>query len=202
MSFDKNIFINCPFDKKYKPLLKALLFIILYLEFEPQISVTESSSHSRITEIMRLIENSKYSIHDISRCEPLKIGELPRFNMPYEMGLDIGCSIYGTNEQKTKKCLILESVKNRYDMVISDISGQDIKEHNDKPKKVIGKVLEWFAANKAIPIDQIPSLSKTWTKYLDCNAKIVVSLINSDYTIPEINDLSIPQYIHAMKSAL
>lgn len=87
MSFQTNIFINCPFDKEYKPLLKALIFISLYLELEPQISITVSSGHLRITEIMRLIENSKYSIHDISRCEPLKAGELPRFNMHMKWGL-------------------------------------------------------------------------------------------------------------------
>ena len=202
MSFQTNIFINCPFDKEYKPLLKALIFIVLYLELEPQISTTISSSHLRITEIIKLIENSKYSIHDISRCEPIRAGELPRFNMPYEMGLDIGCSVYGSVQQRTKQCLILESLKNRYDMVISDISGQDIKEHNNQPKKLMGKVIEWFTANGAVPINRIPGLSSAWSKYLDCKAKIEVSLINEGFTKSEIKNLSIPHYITAIKSAV
>lgn len=87
-------------------------------------------------------------------------------------------------------------------MVISDISGQDIKEHNYKPKKVIEKVLEWISANGAVPIIRIPGLSNAWSKYLDCNAKIEVSLTNSGFTKAEINNLSIPQYIKAIKSAL
>lgn len=202
MSFQTNVFINCPFDKEYKPLLKALVFILLYLELEPQISKTVSSGRQRITEIMALIESSRYSIHDISRCEPLKENELPRFNMPYEMGLDIGCSTYGNSQQKTKECLILERIKNRYDVVISDISGQDIKEHGNNPKKLIAKILEWFAANGAVSISRIPGLTYAWTKYLDCNAKIEVSLIDSGFTKKEIKNLSIPQYITAMKSAL
>lgn len=200
MSFEKNVFINCPFDNEYKPLLKALIFIILYLDFEPKISITRSSRHHRMQEIMRLMESSKYSIHDISRCEPLNAGDLPRFNMPYEMGVDIGCTTYGNDEQKTKLCLILEKIKNRYDVVISDISGQDIKEHGDNPKKLIEKVLEWFIANDCI--ENIPSPSSTWAKYLACNAKIKIQLTADGYTQREIRNVIIPQFIKAMKSAI
>lgn len=28
LSFEKNIFINCPFDKEYLPMLKTLLYVI------------------------------------------------------------------------------------------------------------------------------------------------------------------------------
>lgn len=202
MSFQTNIFINCPFDDEYKPILKALVFLTLYLGLEPQIAKTISSGRQRITEITGLIENSKYSIHDISRCEPLKVGDLPRFNMPYEMGIDIGCSVFGTAQQKTKECLILERVKNRYDVVISDISGQDIKEHGNKPKKAVEKVMEWFAANGAVPANRILGISAAWSKYLDCNAKVEVSLLTSGFTKSEIKKLSIPQYVTAMKSAI
>lgn len=202
MSFQTTIFINCPFDKEYKPLLKALIFTSLYLGFEPQISTTVSSGYLRIEEIKKLISGSKYSIHDISRCEPLKIGELPRFNMPYEMGIDIGCTEYGDLQMRSKRCLILEKIKNRYDTVISDISGQDIKEHNNKPKKLIEKVLEWFTANGAIPVNQVPSLSSTWAKYQDCNAKIEVTLASSGFKKNEIKNLAITQYIAAMRSAI
>jgi hypothetical protein len=202
MSFEKNIFINCPFDYDYAPILKSLIFISIYFQFEPQISKTVSSSHLRINEIMKLIQTSKYSIHDISRCEPLKTGELPRFNMPYEMGLDIGCSIYGTKLERTKQCLILERIKNRYDIVISDISGQDIMEHNNKPKKAIKNVMEWFASCGAVDINIIPGLSNVWAKYLECTAKIEITLINGGFTKGEIKNLSIPFYIKAIKSAL
>ena len=122
--------------------------------------------------------------------------------MPYEMGLDIGCSNYGNAQMRSKRCLILEKVKNRYDIVISDISGQDIKEHNNKPKKLIEKVLEWFTANGAIPVNNVPSLSTAWTKYQDSNAKVEVTLAASGFTKNEIKNLSITQYVAAMKPAL
>jgi hypothetical protein len=40
--------------------------------------------------------------------------ELPRFNMPYELGLDVGASEYGGTRLKTKKILILETERYHY----------------------------------------------------------------------------------------
>ena len=43
--------------------------------------------------------------------------ELPRFNMPYELGLDVGASEYGGTRLKTKKILILETERYHYQKV-------------------------------------------------------------------------------------
>src|SRR5437868_3996014 len=51
MPFETNVFINCPFDKEYTPILRAILFTTIYLGFEPQISQTISSSEIRINQI-------------------------------------------------------------------------------------------------------------------------------------------------------
>ena len=125
MPFDTNVFINCPFDKEYTPLLRPLIFTLLYLEFEPNLSQTLSSSTIRINQIKQHIRNCKYSIHDLSRSKPMKKGELPRFNMPYELGLDIGASEYGANKLQRKRALILETDRYHYQKVLSDIAGQD-----------------------------------------------------------------------------
>ena len=88
----ENVFVNCPFDNSYFPLLKALLFTLVYLGLKPQISETTDSGEVRLHKIRDLMLVSKYSIHDLSRMEPLKKGELPRFNMPFECGIDFGIS--------------------------------------------------------------------------------------------------------------
>jgi hypothetical protein len=67
--FEKNVFINCPFDNDYYiPLLRPLLFTIIYLGYNPRIA-TESfdSGEIRIQKIGKLIKDSKFSIHDLSR---------------------------------------------------------------------------------------------------------------------------------------
>lgn len=65
MGFEKNIFINCPFDKEYVPILKPIVFCVVYLDYHPLMSETINSAESRIARIQHLIESAKYSIHDL-----------------------------------------------------------------------------------------------------------------------------------------
>lgn len=104
-------------------------------------SETKDGDEIRIRQIQQLILQSKYSIHDLSRILPKKDGELPRFNMPFELGVDLGCKTF---LKKDKKCLILEEEKYRYKQFISDISGQDISNHANEPIEVIKAVRNWI----------------------------------------------------------
>lgn len=163
MAFDSNVFINCPFDNEFRPLLKALVFELIYLGFTPKLSQTISSSSIRINEIKKLITDCKFSIHDLSRSKAMAAGELPRFNMPYELGLDIGAHEYGTAKLKRKRILILETERYQYQKVISDIAGQDIENHNNDPKTLVTKVRNWFSAN--FPNKTIVGQSEIWIAY-------------------------------------
>lgn len=141
MSYRSNIFINCPFDSDYYPLLKALLFTSIFCGLKPKLSETKDGDDIRIRQIQELIKESKYSIHDISRIVPKKKKDLPRFNMPFELGMDLGCKMYSQND---KRCLILEEDQYRYKEVISDISGQDISNHASDPIQVVKCVRNWI----------------------------------------------------------
>ena len=114
MSFESNVFINCPFDIEYTPLLRPLVFTTIYLDLTPHLSQTISSSNIRINQIKTHIKSCKYGIHDLSRSKAMSKDELPRFNMPYELGLDVGASEYGGTRLKTKKILILETERYHY----------------------------------------------------------------------------------------
>lgn len=66
--FDKNVFINCPFDEGYTPLLKALLFTIKKGGLSPRLALERwDSGEVRLNKIRELIELSQYSIHDLNR---------------------------------------------------------------------------------------------------------------------------------------
>jgi hypothetical protein len=68
MTFEKNVFVNCPFDEAYLSLLRPILFVILDLGLTPRIALESlNSGKARIEKIIRLIEESKYAIHDLSR---------------------------------------------------------------------------------------------------------------------------------------
>lgn len=56
---------------------------------------TEDSGEERIRKIKRIIRECRYGIHDISRVELDAVHQLPRFNMPLELGLFLGAQEYG-----------------------------------------------------------------------------------------------------------
>lgn len=196
MPFETDVFINCPFDKDYTPLLRTLSFTLLYLDLEPKLSQTLSSSTIRINQIKKHIRNCKFSIHDLSRSKPLKKGDLPRFNMPYELGLDIGASEYGGKALKGKKTLILETERYHYQKVLSDISGQDIENHNDDPLTLNLKVRNWLSANN--PGIIIPGQSQIWIAFNQFNADLNTTL-SATYTAKDIEEMPIGDYIKFAK---
>lgn len=143
-SFDECVFINCPFDKDFEPILQAILFCIVFAGLTPRLATESSDSGAvRLEKIRKLIESSRYSIHDLSRCEAKRKGERYRLNMPFELGLDYGCRQYMPG-RAGKKILILEEEPYRYQAAISDLAGSDIQAHGGDPEKALRKVRNWL----------------------------------------------------------
>ncbi len=144
-SYDNNVFVNCPFDSAFQELFDAIIFTIQDCGFLPRCTLEASDSgETRIEKIYRLISESRYSIHDISRTELDPEHGLPRFNMPLELGVVLGAKQFGRGRQRSKECLILDSQPNRYDVFCSDISGQEVEAHHDNAEMVIELVRNWF----------------------------------------------------------
>lgn len=191
--FEKNVFINCPFDPEYKPLLQALIFTTLLCRLEPRIAMErDDCGEERIDKIKELIKNSKYSIHDISRMEPLKRKELPRFNMPFELGLDLGCRTYGEGKLSTKKSLILEKELHRYRVVISDLSGNDIRAHNSDVKELIRNTRNWVYTTTDT---DLPSANRIWRSFNIFSSYLVEKCREEDYDDKDIEEMPIKEYI-------
>lgn len=143
--YDKNVFINCPFDRDYRPLFEAIVFTVFDCGFRPRCALeTEDGGQVRMEKIFALIGDSKLAINDLSRVDLDSGTKLPRFNMPLELGVFLGARRYGPGRQKEKRCLILDRERYRYRAFISDISGQDIQKHVDDPLEVIRVVRNWL----------------------------------------------------------
>ncbi len=98
-----------------------------------------------MAKILDIINGCRYGIHDLSRTQPGAYG-LPRFNMPFELGLDIGCKRFGSDERRqAKSLLILDRSRFRYQKFLSDIAGQDIRHHASSPRRAIGCVRDWLS---------------------------------------------------------
>ncbi len=190
---DENVFINCPFDNAFFPLLKPLLFTITYLDLKPHISETSDSGQTRIEKIIGLMKVCKYSIHDLSRMEPIKRREYPRFNMPFECGIDFGLKM---SDEKFlgKKFLILEKEHYRYKSVISDISGNDIKAHQNDAEQMIKVVRDWFKSN----ITFTPKYKEIWLAYVEFQYDYEKALIDDDYDPKDLNAITFSDIIEFM----
>lgn len=77
MTFERNVFVNCPFDHEFYTVLRPLLFTIIYLRLNPRIALERlDSGEARIQKIIELIQESKYAIHDLSRIMAKTAGEI------------------------------------------------------------------------------------------------------------------------------
>lgn len=153
--YTSNVFLNFPFDDRYLSMRNAIVFSVFDCGFVPRCALEiENSGEVRFDRIQRLIDESKFGIHDISRTELDSATNLPRFNMPLELGVFIGARRYGSAKHKQKNCLILDIEQYRYQAFISDIAGHDILAHSNEPEQAISHVRNWLnsaSGRKNIP---------------------------------------------------
>ncbi len=138
-----SVFINCPFDEAYWPRFEVVVFTIYACGFVPRCALEESdSSDNRLDKIVRMIKESRYGIHDISRVELDDRNQLPRFNMPFELGLDIGAKKLGRRSDKI--ILVLDTERFRYQKFLSDIAGQDIRIYDGSIADIVRAVRDFL----------------------------------------------------------
>jgi hypothetical protein len=198
VAFQDNVFVNCPFDETYYPLLRPLLFTIIYLGFTPRLALERADSgEARIEKILELISDSKYGIHDLSRIKAEKAGEFFRLNMPLELGLDIGCCRFGTGQRNDKQCLILETERYRFQAAISDLSNSDIAAHRNEPREVVVQVRNWLGRVSA---HHTVGPTKIWASFTDFMAANHDDLTENGFSKKEINALPISELLDRMET--
>src|SRR5215218_7331787 len=147
-TYDNSVFINCPFDSDYRPLLEAVVFAVYDCGFFPRCAMeVEDSSQVRIQKITAIIEQCRLAIHDVSRTEVDDTFTLPRFNMPFEFGMFVGAKAFGGRDQRRKACVVFDVERYRFQKFISDIAGQDIREHGGDAGLMIHQVRDFLSCH-------------------------------------------------------
>ena len=201
MGYKKNVFVNCPFDEGYKPLLRAMIFAVVKLGFEPKLSETRDGAVVRMDGILELIRSSQFGIHDLSRCEAMQEGEFPRFNMPFELGLDLGAREFATSQKfKTKKILVLEEQRYRYQKVLSDLSGCDIYCHGGEAEQIIRELRKWFAHH--LGYKNVESGGEIWEKYNEFQSEAYSILLENGFDAKDLLNMAASEYIMQVKNWL
>lgn len=195
-NFEKNVFINCPFDEDYRQLLLSILFTVKYLGFFPRLTLEKSDAGTtRISLILELIVASKFGIHDLSRILATKKDEPARMNMPFELGMDFGCKKFRDAPWSEKHILILEKERYRYQAALSDLSGSDIKNHDDEPIKVTKAVRDWFITEV---LGKGPSHTKIWYAFNDFSADLEEKLLAEGHDQNDFGEIPIPEIMAYM----
>jgi hypothetical protein len=192
--FDRNVFINCPFDAEYHELLRPLLFVIVVLGFRPRIALERSDSGElRLVKIAQIVRESRFSIHDFSRLRAGSVGEFYRLNMPFELGVEYGGRVFGRGRLREKRCLILEEQPFEFMRALSDLAGVDVKSHQSEPLELVRQVRNWFVETAGSR--NVPSATKLWEDFLAFASEIERTLAEEGVSAEDLHRAPVPEYV-------
>ncbi len=195
-TFEASVFINCPFDEDYEPILQAILFCVVDLGLSPRLAKERSDSGEiRLHKIADLIRDSKFSIHDLSRSQSSKPGEFFRLNMPFEYGVDWACRRWFGEGRAEKRFLVLDEKRYRYQAALSDIAGSDIQIHQADFQKAVRKVRNWLVSEADI---QAPGASRILARYADFQAWHYEKQLGAGFSEEDIEDYPTPELLSSM----
>lgn len=150
-----------------------------------------------LAKIVELIRESKYSIHDLSRSEASSAGELYRLNMPFELGIDYGCRLFGRARHREKLTLVLESKPHRYKAAISDLSGADIECHENEPRRIFGVVRNWL---KSTCLPAAPGPARIQVAFTQFVADDDDALTDEGFSSADIEAMPIGEVVERMRN--
>ena len=169
----KFVFLNYPFDDQYNPIFDALVFTVHACGFTVRCAKEDSGSDAiRIQKIVEIIRACDFGIHDLSRVDTQ--GTVAPIQMPLERHI-YRCSRFWRCAPKAEEVFVHEGEPHQYHRFISDISGQDVRCHNNLPEEAVKEVRQWISdqvsTKKVVPgRDRILSFStaNSLRRYQDC----------------------------------
>ena len=182
--YGDRVFLNVPFDKHYRALLEALVFAVHDCGFVARCALeSDDGSVVRLDKIFSIISECKYGIHDLSRTSLDRVSRLPRFNMPLELGVFLGAKRFGQAGQRRKVCLILDKEPYRYQVFCSDISGQDIRAHQNDGPIAIRVVRDWLRTARKTTRTNVPGAARITERYRQFRADLPSMCANAGLEI-------------------
>lgn len=140
------VFVNCPFDDKFRPVRDAIILACVSCGFYPTSAIAKGSGGSlRISRIIDELSSSRFSIHDLSRSYGEGDYNLARFNMPLELGMAI---LLGHNAAEHHDWIALVLSDTPHVRYISDLGGYDPEVYDGTANTAIKKVAAHLAVQR------------------------------------------------------
>jgi hypothetical protein len=144
-SYEKSVFINCPYDPGFVDLFHSIVFTVVAHGFVPRSAKeSEASADPRIDRIAETLAESKYSIHDLSRFTGEGVDNLARFNMPLELGIAIALRYAGRRTGRIHNWQVLVAGGYAYQRFASDLAGFDPGMHDMTVASIVRVVSSWL----------------------------------------------------------
>lgn len=194
--FDKSVFIKCPVDNDFAPLLEVIIFCVVYAGLNPRFATERlESGESRLDKIIELISSCVLSVHDLGRCKAEKAGEIFRMNMPFELGIDLGIRRSSDKRTDQKKFIIFE--KEQYDLkrALSDLAGSDVEFHQNDIQLVIKKLRNFLTVEAGCAL---PGRAKLQAEYCTFLGWITEKKISEGHTEAETFELPTQERLNEM----
>lgn len=158
------VFINCPFDSAYLSFFEHICFTLVCCGYTPRCSLENlDAGRSRLEKLAAIIAQCPLGIHDLTRTD-LSGNGLPRFNMPFELGLFMGCRLFGGAGHSQKNTLILVEQPYRYQAFLSDVAGNDPLVYADTGQ-LVKSIYDWLQSQNKRRLPgpgKIPSAFRTF----------------------------------------
>jgi hypothetical protein len=194
-SYDQQVFLNVPFDKRYQKLLDVLIFAVHDCGLIARCALEQDDGGDvRVEKLYSIIDAVRFEIHDLSRTTLDSRFRLPRFNMPFELGVFLGARKFGPGMQKRKSCLILDRDRHRYQVFCSDIAGQDIRAHGNNIGLALTVVRNWLRANVKSS-RSLPGPSVLGARYAKFRRQLPSMCRQSGLKLPELTFLDYRQQV-------
>lgn len=163
--FERSVFISGPSSEPTEELFQAAVFAVQIAGLIPRSALEASrSSSARLEKILAVISECRFGVHDISHTD-IGAYELPQFNLPLELGLDLGCQRYGPGPLASKRILVFDKKAYRYQRFLSDLVGHPIYSHSGKPQTLVRRIGDWLTAETKDKT--MPSGRSMASRYLD-----------------------------------
>jgi hypothetical protein len=196
--YQTSVFVNCPFDKDFAPILEAMLFCIVRSGLTPRLAAERlEAGESRLDKIIELIGLCRYSVHDLSRAVAAKKGDLFRMNMPFELGLDMGRRRAPDPETNDKKFIIFESNPYEIKKCLSDLGGVDVEFHRNNYQMVIKKLRDFLRVEAGC---ELPGPSAIEGEYVTFQGWMIEKKISEGHTEEEAVELPTQERLDEMIS--
>ncbi len=160
----KNVFIDCPYDEEYLPLLKAVIFTVKACGFQPKIILEHFASvEDRTKKINQLIEESQYCIHDLSKIGATKFGKNQDLRLSGKLIEEIAFHEYYSRIKSQKKnILVLGKDRSSIGVELLSNLADAFRIHGGNQEEIIKCIRDWFYQSGA---KRIKPASTIWVEF-------------------------------------